>query len=1847
MVSLKTTIGLVGIGGCLLFACLMSYEFIELLTNILYTVILSIIIAFFYQNREQALSIIYFLLNIEYHDNKSSSSSSSSKLSQFNNAESSSSPTTIKATTTNNGQKSDKEIMVQLYDQIRELNLSFFNEKLSHDRDKINLSNKIKVLEQNITDTSAERNKLRDDLQQSKKRVTELTKEKDSVSNNEQKLLLKLSDYEKRDRVNQENEKVLQKKISELKDNSNSLRKDSDEKSKRIVKLEDQLAKFTRPLPVTPVTSNIGINGNTASTAAISSSPSSNIPITQQTATTTQHLHIPVLQGTTSSSSPIPSPGTSPSSYQFIHPSSSDDEGTGSSYSNYSGNSSDSPKPFKSLMKKVKNGSSKIINKAQNQLNKHLNTDFFTPPPNGTGHPANMPPSLQTIFTNSPQKQQIDVQKVVITSSDNSSHEEATSLSIMIEQANSKKIDTSSLPDIFTFEDEPNGGLNLKHDLDSSLSDLLQLDSNDLKITLTSFVDRSQDTVKLSTTLQQTCIKEFSVKESENKAGLRRAKKKPLSGMPGQNMMEDVSFASHPFNDNPEMALFGVFDGHAGREAADQACTLLPLQVTKYIEQQKIENPQYDPESSTDMSDMLNAAFASVDDLMKQDEDMQYVGCTATVAFIWSPTNSSSNGEECKYLQVANVGDSSAYLCRNGKAVAMTFDHKANDPLEKKRMIDSGIPVSDNQTRINGIAVSRSLGNHFIKDQNIGMIGIPHLSQPIKLLPTDSFLIIASDGLWDVISGEQACEIGQDLIESRGAQSVASTLLQNALQIYKSSLQIEMRMMMTIMKIIIFVVTIYILTVDANSLRVPSKYDDMNHLLDIDQQSKEILQGSSASGEGLEGIDIFLSKQQQLDNIRAKWTPSHLQNTDNDLVGSTSYQPWPGESCNATSFVFNNTASQCGLQDCHSAWDQGTCIANGNSYVCACNPLYYGPNCEFNLNPDHNWDLMDCHGGRFCPPVYGVPGLYRQCYCPPGTGGIECSVCTNDSYCKASNSSTICDQSIYIDHHKAYSCYVTSPEVNGDLQNSTASTSLDCDFPTADYTSGEGVCSMNLYYRLTGDPLYFNCTFTNCTREILPGQGQEIYCSTSMCNCTTYCGAILNGLVSAVTGYAKFSCDTTLACVFSQEVFLAMLPAIPLQCIAGECDYSPPIIYPVPVLYTKFILMCLGAGGGVVGFAILLGLISWVYVKQEERKKPAEDVHISCELRFDDVSCIVNERKVFSLFSGGGGATGNKVILNNVSGICYPGQLTALMGLSGSGKTSLLDILSGRKNVGDITGEVLINGYPRLKNFKRISGYVTQEDIMIGTLTCREHLNYTAMLKLPEGMPKAQKMARVNSVLTELNLMHICENRIGTPEKRGISGGERRRLSIAAELLVDPSILFLDEPTSGLDSHSASELIYSLKQLAKNRNRTIIFSIHQPSAEIFEQFDNLILLHKGNPYYSGKASEAVPFFQEQRSKDDEHQRFLMRVNPADFIISALNDNVVKPCFQLNYPNKPDIRVDQPKEESYNGLNANGDINNDEAIQSDLEGESHLLNHVGEPPRRHHLLEDQKMINVEEYATSFWTQFFVVSHRSLLNYIRNPFLLRTTYFVHITVGLILGYLFWQLPSNLEPGAQNRFGSMFFMIALLSFGSITSLDLFYHDRIIFIRERANGYYRTSSYFLAKVLTDLIPMRVIPPIILGSICYYMIGFRSGINHFIYFLISLVLTSSTASSMCMAISTISPTFGTANMLSILLLFVFLLFDGFLLARQSIPKYLVWLVWMSFMSYGLEIPVVNEFAGSWIFYNPPNTQGTYADGLEFLETIGADPKRLFLDMYVLCGMIGGYLLLAYLSLRFFVREFR
>ncbi|CAG5124965.1 unnamed protein product, partial [Candidula unifasciata] len=225
------------------------------------------------------------------------------------------------------------------------------------------------------------------------------------------------------------------------------------------------------------------------------------------------------------------------------------------------------------------------------------------------------------------------------------------------------------------------------------------------------------------------------------------------------------------------------------------------------------------------------------------------------------------------------------------------------------------------------------------------------------------------------------------------------------------------------------------------------------------------------------------------------------------------------------------------------------------------------------------------------------------------------------------------------------------------------------------------------------------------------------------------------------------------------------------------------------------------------------------------------------------------------------GSKGEKEILSDVTAVFKQG-MTAVMGPTGSGKSTLLDILAGRKDVSQVSGQMLLDGQVLPDNYKCMVGYVVQDDTIMGTLTIRENLHFSAALRLPQTVTYKERQEKVDKVITELGLDMCADTRVGTEFSRGVSGGERKRCTIGMELIISPAVLLLDEPTTGLDADTAFTVLVFLKKLSK-KGRTIIFSIHQPRYSIYSLFDSLLLLVAGSVVYSGQAHEALDFFAAQ------------------------------------------------------------------------------------------------------------------------------------------------------------------------------------------------------------------------------------------------------------------------------------------------------------------------------------------------------------------------------------------------
>lgn len=241
-------------------------------------------------------------------------------------------------------------------------------------------------------------------------------------------------------------------------------------------------------------------------------------------------------------------------------------------------------------------------------------------------------------------------------------------------------------------------------------------------------------------------------------------------------------------------------------------------------------------------------------------------------------------------------------------------------------------------------------------------------------------------------------------------------------------------------------------------------------------------------------------------------------------------------------------------------------------------------------------------------------------------------------------------------------------------------------------------------------------------------------------------------------------------------------------------------------------------------------------------------------------------------------------LLKEVTLSINPGRRVAVMGPSGSGKSTLLAVLSGRASYGRVDGHLLVSGHQAddLRFLRNVTGFVPQDDVLHGELTVQENIRFQAALRLPARTSDVQVDASVRQVVTDLNLASIISSRVGTPERRGVSGGQRKRVSIAMELVSKPLLLFADEPTSGLDSTTSHEVVRNLNAAAVNIGTTAIAVIHQPRYETLCLFDDLVLLGVGGCLvYAGPTAESVRYFSTQQVT------FPPNANPADVLLDAI------------------------------------------------------------------------------------------------------------------------------------------------------------------------------------------------------------------------------------------------------------------------------------------------------------------------------------------------------------------------
>ncbi|XP_022749067.1 pleiotropic drug resistance protein 3-like isoform X2 [Durio zibethinus] len=512
--------------------------------------------------------------------------------------------------------------------------------------------------------------------------------------------------------------------------------------------------------------------------------------------------------------------------------------------------------------------------------------------------------------------------------------------------------------------------------------------------------------------------------------------------------------------------------------------------------------------------------------------------------------------------------------------------------------------------------------------------------------------------------------------------------------------------------------------------------------------------------------------------------------------------------------------------------------------------------------------------------------------------------------------------------------------------------------------------------------------------------------------------------------------------------------------------------------------------------------------------------------------------------------------LTFLQGAFRPGVLTALMGVSGAGKTTLMDVLSGRKTGGFIEGDIRIGGYPKAQDtFARVSGYCEQNDINSPLITVEESLVYSASLRLPSQIDSKTKAEFVNKVIETIELDGVRDTLVGIPGVNGLSTEQRKRLTIAVELVANPSIIFMDEPTSGLDARAAAIVMRAVKNVVE-MGRTVVCTIHQPSIDIFEAFDELILMKTGGRIiYSGplgeSSSRVIEYFQNVPGVPKIKDNY----NPATWMLEVTTKSI-----------EAGIGIDFAQ--IYEG--------------STLYKENkELIKRLSSPTPG-----STDLYFPTRFPQNGWEQFKACLWKQFLSYWRSPSYNLTRIIFMSASSLLFGILFWQQGKkiNNQQDLFNIVGSMYAAIIFFGINNCsTVLPLVATERAVFYRERFAGMYSSWAYSMAQVLVE-IPYLFTLAIIYIVITYPMIGYYWSTYKIFWSFYSMFCSLLYFNYLGMMLVSLTPNIQVASIVASSTYTMMNLFSGFILPKPQIPKWWLWLFYLCPTSWALNGMLASQY---------------------------------------------------------------
>ncbi|KAH7557716.1 hypothetical protein ACOSP7_027588 [Xanthoceras sorbifolium] len=559
-------------------------------------------------------------------------------------------------------------------------------------------------------------------------------------------------------------------------------------------------------------------------------------------------------------------------------------------------------------------------------------------------------------------------------------------------------------------------------------------------------------------------------------------------------------------------------------------------------------------------------------------------------------------------------------------------------------------------------------------------------------------------------------------------------------------------------------------------------------------------------------------------------------------------------------------------------------------------------------------------------------------------------------------------------------------------------------------------------------------------------------------------------------------------------------------------------------------------------------------------------------------------------------------ILREVSLTAYPSQILAIVGPSGAGKSTLLDILAARTS--PTGGKILLNSSPiNPSTFRKLSAYVPQHDACIPSLTVFETFAFSARLLVPKP---SQIDTIVSALLADLRLTHLADTRLA----HGLSGGERRRVSIGLSLLHDPAVLLLDEPTSGLDSGSAFNVMQTLKSIAVSRNRTVVLSIHQPSFKILSTIDRILMLSKGTVVHHGTLSSLEAFLLSNGFTVPP------QLNALEYTMEILS--------QLHEYNTTTKSITTPPPSS-----SASDLS-PSPPRDDQSPPPSLINDVNESKVHYNI----------RYRSSRLQEIFSLYNRFWKIIFRTRQFLLTNTLEALVVGLVLGTIYINIGYD-KQGIEKRFGLFAFTLTFLLSSTTETLPIFINERPIILREASSGVYRLSSYLIANTLVFM-PYLLAVAIIYTVSVYFLVGLCASWQAFAYFVLVIWIVVLMANSFVLFLSSLAPNYIAGTSLVTILLGGFFLFSGYFITQESLPKYWLFMHFLSMYKYALDALLINEYSclvsRCLIWYDESNNT-CMVTGEDVLQKRGLHEKQRWTNIYFLIAFFVFYRLLCFMVL--------